>query len=88
MCRRRPYHLRNRCPERRPPLTLPLVYRVLTRPLTPLVLLYLQRRRQRGKEDGRRLRERQGFACVARPPAAAVVDPCRQRRRGDGDAGG
>ncbi len=49
-------------------MTLPLVYRALTRPLTPLVLLYLQRRRQRGKEDGRRLRERQGFACGARPP--------------------
>jgi 3-deoxy-D-manno-octulosonic-acid transferase len=51
---------------------LPLVYRMLTRPLAPLVLLYLERRRRRGKEDGRRLRERQGFACGARPPGPLV----------------
>jgi len=47
---------------------LPLVYRALTRPLAPLVLLYLERRRRHGKEDGLRLRERRGFAHDARPP--------------------
>jgi 3-deoxy-D-manno-octulosonic-acid transferase len=51
---------------------LPLVYRELTRPLAPLVLLYLKRRRRRGKEDGLRLRERQGFACGDRPPGPLV----------------
>ena len=51
---------------------LPLVYRTLTRPLAAPVLLYLKRRRRRGKEDGHRLRERQGFACVARPPGPLV----------------
>jgi 3-deoxy-D-manno-octulosonic-acid transferase len=51
---------------------LPLIYRWLTPPLAPLVVLYLKRRRRRGKEDGRRLRERQGFAYGARPPGPLV----------------
>jgi 3-deoxy-D-manno-octulosonic-acid transferase len=51
---------------------LPLAYRALTWPLSPLVLLYLHRRRRRGKEDGLRLRERRGFACGDRPPGPLV----------------
>ena len=51
---------------------LPLVYRALTRPLAPFVLLYLDRRRRRGKEDGLRLSERQGIACGPRPPGPLV----------------
>ncbi len=51
---------------------LPLAYRVLTWPLPPLVLAYLRRRRQLGKEDGARLRERQGFPGVPRPPGPLV----------------
>jgi 3-deoxy-D-manno-octulosonic-acid transferase len=51
---------------------LPLLYRALTRPLSPLVMLYLDRRRRRGKEDGLRLRERRGFASGARPPGPLV----------------
>jgi 3-deoxy-D-manno-octulosonic-acid transferase len=51
---------------------LPLLYRALTRPLSPLVLLYLERRRRRGKEDGARLRERRGYAGSARPPGPLV----------------
>ena len=47
---------------------LPLVYRGLTRLLAPVALLYLRHRERRGKEDGPRLRERQGFARTARPP--------------------
>jgi 3-deoxy-D-manno-octulosonic-acid transferase len=47
---------------------LPLVYRGLTRLLAPAALLYLRHRERRGKEDGPRLRERQGFARTARPP--------------------
>ena len=51
---------------------LPLVYRGLTRPLAPLVMLYLERRRRRGKEDGQRLRERRGFARGPRPVGPLV----------------
>jgi 3-deoxy-D-manno-octulosonic-acid transferase len=46
---------------------LPLVYRALTSLLPPLVLLYLRRRQQRGKEDELRLHERQGLTRLARP---------------------
>src|SRR5215831_11620011 len=45
------------------------VYRALTRPLTPLALVYLARRRKRGKEHPTRLRERRGFPGGARPDA-------------------
>jgi 3-deoxy-D-manno-octulosonic-acid transferase len=51
---------------------VPLLYRALTWPLAPLVLLYLKRRRRRGKEDGARLRERLGFARDARPAGPLV----------------
>jgi 3-deoxy-D-manno-octulosonic-acid transferase len=51
---------------------LPLLYRALTRSLSPLVLLYLRRRRRRGKEDGLRLRERRGFARGIRPPGPLI----------------
>jgi 3-deoxy-D-manno-octulosonic-acid transferase len=51
---------------------LPAVYRVLTRPLAPLVVLYLQRRRRRGKEDGLRLPERRGLARAIRPPGPLI----------------
>ena len=43
------------------------VYRALTRPLTPLALVYLARRRKRGKEHPTRLRERRGFPGGPRP---------------------
>ena len=67
-------------------LMLPLVYRTLTRPLAPLVLLYLERRRRRGKEDAAAPERTPGF-CMRRPTAgAAGVGSCRERRRGDGDA--
>ncbi len=51
---------------------LPSLYRALTRPLSPLALLYLERRRRRGKEDGLRLRERQGYAGGPRPPGPLI----------------
>jgi 3-deoxy-D-manno-octulosonic-acid transferase len=47
---------------------LPLLYRGLTRLLAPAALLYLRRRERRGKEDGPRLGERQGFTDATRPP--------------------
>src|SRR2546421_641218 len=47
---------------------LPLLYRSLISPLTPLAMLYLAERRKRGKEDPIRFRERRGFASRARPP--------------------
>ena len=50
----------------------PSLYRRLTRPLPPLVLPYLHRRRCRGKEDGARLRERRGLSAAPRPPGALV----------------
>lgn len=50
----------------------PALYRALTRPLPPLVLPYLHRRRRRGKEDAARLAERRGLASVARPPGPLV----------------
>jgi 3-deoxy-D-manno-octulosonic-acid transferase len=51
---------------------LPLLYRTLTRPLTLPVMLYLEHRRRRGKEDGSRLRERRGRAGRARPSGPLV----------------
>jgi 3-deoxy-D-manno-octulosonic-acid transferase len=50
----------------------PVVYRALTRPLTPLALGYLARRRERGKEDPNRFRERQGITGAARPDGPLV----------------
>jgi len=50
----------------------PILYRALTRPLTPLALAYLARRRQRGKEHPIRFRERLGFAHSARPDGPLV----------------
>jgi 3-deoxy-D-manno-octulosonic-acid transferase len=54
------------------PVMLPLLYRALTLPLPPFVMLYLQRRCQRGKEDRLRLAERHGIASAARPPGPLV----------------
>jgi 3-deoxy-D-manno-octulosonic-acid transferase len=51
---------------------LPLLYRTMTWPLAPLTLLYLQRRRSRGKEDAVRFRERRGIAGMERPPGPLV----------------
>ena len=51
---------------------LPLLYRVLTRPLGPIAIAYLAHRRKRGKEDPTRLRERRGLASAARPPGPLV----------------
>lgn len=51
---------------------LPLLYRVLTWPMTPIVLAYLKRRRKRGKEDALRYRERQGVPGSARPRGPLV----------------
>ena len=48
---------------------LPRLYRALTWPLAPLAIVYLNRRRRQGKEDARRLRERQGFPGAGRPRA-------------------
>ena len=48
---------------------LPLLYRVTTWSLEPLAIVYLERRRKRGKEDARRFRERQGVPSAARPQA-------------------
>ena len=47
---------------------LPVIYRALTAPLTPLVLLYLKRRQRRGKEDAARAGERLGITAIRRPP--------------------
>ncbi len=51
---------------------LPRLYRALTRPLAPIALVALKRRRRRGKEDARRLRERQGVPGLARPNGPLV----------------
>lgn len=48
-------------------MMLPLLYRMLTRPLGPMAVVYLALRRKRGKEDPVRFRERRGFASAARP---------------------
>ncbi len=46
---------------------LPLLYRGLTKPLVPLVVVWLRRRRRQGKEDTLRLHERRGIPSMARP---------------------
>jgi len=46
---------------------LPLLYRMLTRPLGPLAVAYLKYRRNRGKEHPIRFRERQGIPSEPRP---------------------
>jgi 3-deoxy-D-manno-octulosonic-acid transferase len=51
---------------------LPLLYRAATRPLAPLAIVYLERRRKRGKEDKVRFRERRGIPSAARPKAALL----------------
>jgi len=48
---------------------LPLLYRLTTWSLEPLAIVYLERRRKRGKEDARRFRERQGVPGATRPQA-------------------
>ncbi len=51
---------------------LPALYRVATDILTPGVLIYLQRRCKRGKEDPLRLAERRGIAGAPRPQGPLV----------------
>jgi 3-deoxy-D-manno-octulosonic-acid transferase len=51
---------------------LPRLYRAATWPLAPLAIVYLKRRRKRGKEDALRFRERQGVPGAARPQGALV----------------
>jgi len=50
----------------------PLLYRTLTAAAAPLVVLYLNARCRRGKEDRARLGERFGTASAARPAAPLV----------------
>ena len=47
-------------------------YQTMTRPLGPVVIAYLARRRKRGKEDPVRFRERRGLASAARPQGPLV----------------
>ena len=51
---------------------LPLLYSALTRPLTPLAVAYLAQRRERGKEDPVRFRERRGISRETRPEGPLV----------------
>jgi len=51
---------------------LALLYRMLTRPLSPIAIAYLAQRRRRGKEDPLRYRERRGLASMARPQGPLV----------------
>jgi 3-deoxy-D-manno-octulosonic-acid transferase len=51
---------------------LPFLYGAITSPLAPLVITYLKRRRNRGKEDPLRFRERQGLPGKVRPPGPLV----------------
>src|ERR1700736_2582369 len=51
---------------------LPLLYSALTRPLPPLAVAYLAQRRERGKEDPIRFRERLGISCVTRPEGPLI----------------
>jgi 3-deoxy-D-manno-octulosonic-acid transferase len=51
---------------------LPFLYRAVTWPLAPLAIVYLNRRRKRGKEDAHRFRERQGVPGAVRPGAALL----------------
>jgi 3-deoxy-D-manno-octulosonic-acid transferase len=48
------------------------LYRAATWPLAPLAIIYLKRRRNRGKEDVHRFRERRGFPGAVRPRAALL----------------
>jgi 3-deoxy-D-manno-octulosonic-acid transferase len=51
---------------------LPLLYSALTRPLAPLAVAYLAQRRERGKEDPARFRERLGISRVTRPEGPLI----------------
>jgi 3-deoxy-D-manno-octulosonic-acid transferase len=51
---------------------LPLLYGALTRPLAPLAAAYLAQRRERGKEDPARFRERLGISRVTRPEGPLI----------------
>jgi 3-deoxy-D-manno-octulosonic-acid transferase len=51
---------------------LPLLYRAVTWPLTPLAIAYLTQRKRRGKEDPVRFLERRGIAGMARPHGPLV----------------
>src|SRR5271155_2761963 len=51
---------------------LPLLYSALTRPLTPLAMVYLAQRRRRGKEHLIRFRERRGIPSGTRPTGPLV----------------
>src|SRR5271156_750190 len=51
---------------------LPPLYSTLTRPLTPLAMVYLAQRRKRGKEHSIRFRERRGIPSGSRPAGPLV----------------
>src|SRR5437870_11125469 len=51
---------------------LPLLYRGLTKPLAPLVAVYLRQRRKQGKEDTLRFQERRGIPSLTRPRGPLV----------------
>src|SRR3984893_12215530 len=51
---------------------LPLLYSALTRPLAPLAVAYLAQRRERGKEDPARFRERLGITRAPRPEGPLI----------------
>jgi len=51
---------------------LPLLYRMLTRPLGPIAIFYLAQRRKRGKEDPIRFRERRGLTSAVRPQGPLI----------------
>src|SRR5713101_8167174 len=53
-------------------MMLPFLYRGLTRPLAPLVIVYLKQRRQQGKEDTLRFHERRGIPGKTRPRGPLV----------------
>ena len=53
-------------------MILPFFYRGLTRPLAPLVIVYLKRRRRQGKETTSRFRERLGIPGTVRPRGPLV----------------
>jgi 3-deoxy-D-manno-octulosonic-acid transferase len=53
-------------------MILPSLYRGVTRPLAPLVIVYLKRRRQQGKEDALRFHERRGVPGKTRPRGPLV----------------
>ena len=51
---------------------LPLLYRMLTRPLAPIAIAYLAQRRKRGKEHPIRFRERRGLTSAGRPQGPLI----------------